>query len=59
MAEHVKVSEAELNELLAAYWNLRHQTGLFLFRLVPLCANSVYLEVYVETLSNKLGIAVS
>lgn len=27
MAEHLKKSEAELNELLAEYWKLRHETG--------------------------------
>ena len=31
MNEHLKKSEAELNELLAEYWKLRHETGkLFL-----------------------------
>jgi kinetochore protein Nuf2 len=27
MAEHLKKSEGELNELLADYWKLRHETG--------------------------------
>lgn len=27
IAEHLKKSEAELNELLAEYWKLRHETG--------------------------------
>ncbi len=27
MLEHLKKNESELNELLAEYWNLRHQTG--------------------------------
>jgi len=27
MASHLKQSEAELNELLAEYWKIRHQTG--------------------------------
>jgi kinetochore protein Nuf2 len=27
MAEHLKRSEAELNELLMEYWKLRHETG--------------------------------
>jgi kinetochore protein Nuf2 len=29
MAEHLKMSEGELNELLAEYWKLRHETGIF------------------------------
>lgn len=28
MAEHLKKSEGELNELLADYWKLRHETGI-------------------------------
>jgi len=28
MAEHLKRSEAEINELLAEYWKLRHETGV-------------------------------
>lgn len=28
MAEHLKRSETELNELLAEYWRLRHETGM-------------------------------
>lgn len=35
MAEHMKMSEAELNMLLAKYWNLRHQTGESLPFLAP------------------------
>jgi hypothetical protein len=31
MAEHLKKSEAELNELLAEYWKLRHETGNFFY----------------------------
>ncbi len=27
MNEHLKMSEIELNELLAEYWKLRHETG--------------------------------
>lgn len=34
MQEHLKRNEAELNELLGEYWNLRHQTGK-LFYPVP------------------------
>lgn len=36
MAEHMKQSEAELNSLLAKYWNLRHQTGACLFTSIHL-----------------------
>jgi len=28
MAEHLRKSEAEVNELLAAYWTLRRETGM-------------------------------
>lgn len=28
MGGHLKKSEAELNELLAEYWKLRHETGI-------------------------------
>ena len=28
MAEHMKTSQAELNELLTEYWKLRHETGM-------------------------------
>lgn len=27
MNDHLKISETELNELLAEYWKLRHETG--------------------------------
>ncbi len=33
MQEHLKTSEAELNELLAEYCQLRHQTGNYTFLL--------------------------
>jgi hypothetical protein len=29
MADNLKKSEAELNSLLAVYWRLRHETGIF------------------------------
>jgi hypothetical protein len=29
MAEHLKKSEAELNELLTEYWKLHHEMGKF------------------------------
>ena len=57
MAEHIKKSEAELNELLAEYWKLRHETGMLpavnLFNLSDPPA-----EVYMETLANKLNLSV-
>ena len=58
MAEHMKSSQTELNELLTEYWKLRHETGtqptISLCRPV-LTARS---EVYMETLANKLGMQV-
>nr|GAT58016.1 predicted protein [Mycena chlorophos] len=33
MAEHLKTSEAELNQLLAEYWKLRHNTDLYMHTL--------------------------
>jgi len=30
MAEHLKMSEGELNELLAEYWKLRHETDVYM-----------------------------
>ncbi len=33
MAEHLKASQAELQELLTEYWKLRHETGEYLFDL--------------------------
>ncbi|KAL0947262.1 hypothetical protein HGRIS_013383 [Hohenbuehelia grisea] len=42
LSEHLKASQAELNELMGSYWKLRHET-----------------EVYMETLANKLNMAVS
>ena len=34
MNEHLKKSEAELNELLAEYWKLRRETGEYIYVLV-------------------------
>ncbi|KAI0747799.1 Nuf2 family-domain-containing protein [Daedaleopsis nitida] len=42
MAEHLKTSEGELNELLTEYWKLRHGV----------------VKVYMEILANKLGMQV-
>jgi len=41
MLEHLKKSESELNELLAEYWNLRHQTDVYMETL----ANKLGIEV--------------
>ncbi|KAJ7273400.1 Nuf2 family-domain-containing protein [Mycena rebaudengoi] len=49
MAEHLKLSEMELNELLAEYWKLRHDTALF----------NTSLDLYMETLANKLNMRVA
>ena len=57
MAEHLRKSQAELTELLTEYWRLRHETGK------PGVAWRGYradglVEVYMETLANKLGMQV-
>lgn len=58
MAEHLKKSEGELNELLADYWKLRHETGIY--RAMTLVARLfVLLDVYMETLANKLNMRVT
>ena len=58
MNEHLKNSEAELNELLAEYWKLRHETGI-----VPRIWHPNVLktstDVYMETLANKLNMRVT
>ncbi|OSD02761.1 hypothetical protein PYCCODRAFT_1458867 [Trametes coccinea BRFM310] len=51
MAEHMKASQAELNELLAEYWKLRHETDCS-------AVLTIGVEVYMETLANKLGMQV-
>ncbi|KAJ7684806.1 Nuf2 family-domain-containing protein [Mycena polygramma] len=47
MAEHLKSNETELNQLLAEYWKLRHDTAY-----VSLS------DLYMETLANKLNMKV-
>lgn len=59
MNEHLRKSEAELNELLAEYWKLRHETGKSLQCMfnwfVALISSR---DVYMETLANKLNMRV-
>ena len=62
MNEHLKTSEIELNELLAEYWKLRHETGKeFIYHV----RNSRPLkrlqtaDIYMETLANKLNLRVT
>ena len=59
MAEHLKKSQAELNELLTEYWRLRRETGE---RVELSCCKDPYpnsLDIYMETLANKLGMQVT
>jgi kinetochore protein Nuf2 len=57
MAEHLKRSETELNELLAEYWKLRHETGMLMVVYHPVCSLCC-IDVYMETLANKLNMRV-
>lgn len=34
MADHMKASQAEINELWTEYWKLRHETGELLYGIV-------------------------
>lgn len=59
MAEHLKKSQAELNELLTEYWRLRRETGE---KVELSCCKYPYhdsLDIYMETLANKLGMQVT
>ena len=60
MAEHMKISQAEINELWTEYWKLRHETGKFWYLLLyqVLSTHRTSSEVYMETLANKLGMQV-
>lgn len=60
MADHLKISEIELNELLAEYWKLRHETGKesYHFRMSQLLKRLQIADVYMETLANKLHLRV-
>ena len=53
MAQHMKQSESELNELLTEYWKLRHEAGR---RILPQCGTQLetLLDLYMEIMSNKL-----
>ena len=53
MAQHVKQSESELNELLTEYWKLRHEAGRWILSRyrVALIKHS---DLYMEIMSNKL-----
>ena len=57
MAEHLKKSEAEINDLLAEYWKLRHETGDSARYNVNIELN-ILLDVYMETLANKLNMRI-
>lgn len=59
MAEHLKKSQAELNELLTEYWRLRHETGGCKCQYRHLPAHFRITDVYMETLANKLGMQVT
>jgi len=59
MNEHLKNCEAELNELLAEYWKLRHETGIILCTRHPdVLKTFASTDVYMETLANKLNLKV-
>jgi kinetochore protein Nuf2 len=57
MAEHLKANEAELNELLAEYWKLRHNTGKP-HQVTESISLTCLSDVYMETLANKLNMKV-
>lgn len=60
MAEHMKQSQKELAELLTEYWKLRHATGTYEAFTQSKRADSYgYVEFYMETLANKLGMQVT
>jgi kinetochore protein Nuf2 len=57
MAEHLKSSETELNQLLAEYWKLRHDTGMYMYSFQTI-SSSCGADLYLETLANKLNMRV-
>jgi kinetochore protein Nuf2 len=62
MAEHLKTSEAEINELLAEYWKLRHETGksVCIFNDIVHLINYIFAaDIYMETLADKMNLRVS
>ncbi|KAF9001985.1 Nuf2 family-domain-containing protein [Cyathus striatus] len=58
MSEHLKKNEGELNELLAEYWRLRHETGKYGTFSNAWWLHFSWLDVYMETLANKLNMRV-
>ena len=59
MAEHMKQSQNELNELLTEYWKLRYATGIHSHLWDANQVAHPSAEVYMETLANKLGMQVT
>lgn len=58
MAEHLKNSEAEVNELLTEYWKLRHETGIKFSTTRMKTYIEIVADVFMETLANKLNMRV-
>jgi len=58
MADHLKQSEAELNELLSEYWIIRYEAGLWGDYSLSQ-ALKLLLDVYMETLANKLNMQIA
>lgn len=59
MAEHMKKSQTELNELLTEYWRLRHETGMLSQIQILSYISPELSDIYMETLANKLGMQVT
>lgn len=59
MNDHMRQSQAELNDLLKEYWKLRHATGDYPSIICRSCDADYIIEVYMETLANKLGMQVT
>ena len=59
MNDHMRQSQAELNDLLKEYWKLRHATGNEQKVLSDMRDANIHPEVYMETLANKLGMQVT
>ena len=63
MADHMRQSQKEMNELIAEYWKLRHATGMLTSHLcyAHTCPpdTAFMTEFYMETLANKLGMQVT
>lgn len=54
MAQHLKQSESELNELLTEYWKLRHEAGRCILVTTWGDSHVTLLDLYMEIMSNKL-----